>query len=189
MFTRYRILAALGSLMLFISGLILGAVGFRFDQGECSKCISRFSSLPKTDAEEYFENHPDPELQRLVKQLSDPSRVDFLPPLLIQTFSDGKRFSVANEKGATIVSELFSTKDSEIVRYYTFKEGEANILFIIARNAETNEINDIIYSFNDSISYVDKNGDGTWDIVRGTTLPAPVIPQANNNEDIEETVD
>ena len=44
----------------------------------------------------------------------------------------------------------------------------------------------IVYSFNDNIAYVDENGNGTWDIVRGTSLPNPAIPQdAMKNEDSE----
>ena len=179
---RCCILVVLGSLALFVSGLILGAVGFRAYQGSHK---FDFSPMPLSEAEEYFANDPDPEMRNFVRQLSDPSRFDSLPPLVIQTYSDGTRFGIAHEKHRyTLVSELFEYKGDEmqINRTYGFKEGGANIRFTITRNAATNEIIDIVYSFSDDIFYVDKNGDGTWDIVKGASFPLPMVIQSTANE-------
>jgi len=147
--------------------------------------------MPNSEILEYFlENDPNPEILNFVRQLSDPSRVILLSPLVIRTFDDGKRFSVIHEKhDYVLVSELFGYADGEMqtIRMYHFEEGGANIRFTVARNAMSNEIMNIVYSFNESIVYVDRNGDGTWDIVRGTTLPSPVVPLGNSKNEGSES--
>jgi hypothetical protein len=182
MFTRSRTLVVLGSLALLISGIILGVVGSRADRGGR---VSQFSPMPLSNVNEHFANDPNPEIRNFVSQLSDPSRFDSLPPLMIQTYSDKIRFSIVHaEHRNNVVSELFGFEDGErqIIRTYTFKEGKADICFTIARKEATNEIIDIVYSFNDKIVYVDKNGDGTWDVVKGVSPTA--IPPTNNDNGI-----
>jgi hypothetical protein len=122
---------------------------------------------------------------------NDPSRVDSLTPLSIRTFSDGKRFEITHEKhNYTIASELFvfAGDEKQIVRTYAFKEGGADILFVITRNAETNKVVNVVYSYNNKIVYVDKNGDGTWDIINDTSLPTATANSPTENENTKDTI-
>ena len=159
--------------VVFLAGLVFGVAGLRLWQGW--QMSNRFKT-PKSDLAEYFENDPDLGVRNFVQQLSDPSQAHFLPPLLVQTYNDGERFSIAHkEHRYVLASELFdfSGNGEEMHRVYAFKESDVDILFVIARNIKTNKIMNVHYSFNGSISYFDRNGDGIWDVVKGVPVQEP----------------
>ncbi|MGL6227527.1 MAG: hypothetical protein ACRC10_12980 [Thermoguttaceae bacterium] len=124
---------------------------------------SRFEAVS-----DHFDN---PDVKNYTKQLCDKSLSYHLSPLVVRVFDDKKRFYVHEERFPyTLVSQLYDYEGSQtgdLLRFYCFEENDVNIMLVITRDANTEKVTSIQYSFGDSISYRDSNVDGVWDFTNG----------------------
>ncbi|MDR1923543.1 MAG: hypothetical protein LBQ66_04130 [Planctomycetaceae bacterium] len=156
-------------LLVFVVGILFGCWIHYLMSNPNKVLVVSSKNMPKSPLAAMFEGD-DPEISDFVKQLSDPSHLYYLPALTTQIYDDTIRFSVYhNQLKHIIASELygFSDKQKVIIRHYEFKEGSIHVKLHITKDATTGELKEIMYSLGNNIIYIDKDGDGIWDTIKG----------------------
>lgn len=172
------------TLIIFLAGIVCGAVSRKNAPSPAESPFRVVQGLSATEKE--WENDPHPDTSAYVKSLAMPKKRYTATPLLIDVFEKQARYFVHSLPAKyTIVSEdIYPVNGKQIqVRTYQFTEEGLDIRLAVSRDAETKQVTDILYSFGDQISYLDTNADGVWDRIQG--IPKKTPPAAKTQTEQE----
>ncbi|GHT13746.1 hypothetical protein FACS1894170_10070 [Planctomycetales bacterium] len=142
------------------AGVVLGRFAMQFNSPIILSGQNTISTVP-VEADE-------PRLKYFAEQMSGLIKIFRTPSFQIECSEVNGSYSIMSlEDNCVIVSELheLDTDLSKVItRTYVFNEGKNRIMCAFTRNTATRQLIRCYYGFNDQITYIDRNGDGIWDI-------------------------